>query len=87
MAEIKVNQQALKTMTIGEHDAIVGDDLIKGIQTKLVFIPTSVDPSSNAPVALDGYQPGTFAIAYGGGAVYQKDDSGAWVVFGSGGGD
>ena len=76
-----VNLAAPKTITIGTHDAVSGEDLIKNITTQVVFIPTSVNPTSSAPAYLDDYPAGTLAIAYGGGAVYQKDNTGDWVAF------
>ena len=76
------NVNEAKVLTIGVHDAVVGDDLIMNITSKIVFIPADADPTSTEPDYLSEYPSGTFAVPYGGAAVYQKNGAGEWVVFG-----
>lgn len=74
MAEKTINANAFKALTIGMHDAVIGDDIIRDIQTKLVFVPTQADLAK-----LADYPTGTFAATYGAGSMWQKKPDGTWA--------
>ena len=78
MADKTFNLNTFKSLALGMHDAVVGDDIKHDIQSLLVFVPAQADLAK-----LADYPVGTFAATYGAGTIWQKNDQGEWVEFGA----
>lgn len=75
MADRTISQNMAKGLLIGMHDAKIGDDIVRDIPTKLVFV------SSQAELAeFTAIEPvGTFAATYGLGTLWHLNSSREWV--------
>lgn len=73
MPDVKIiTSDMIQTPTT--HDAIVGNELWKGIPDKTVYVNSSSELTNYA-----GYQAGTVAIQYGFKGMWQLKPDGTWV--------
>jgi hypothetical protein len=74
MQERVKNANSVKMLDVGMHDAVVNGELIRDIQTRIVFVKDTTERDSNK----EKMSAGQFVALYGLGHVYQLDGEGNW---------
>lgn len=75
MAETIKGNNALKSLQWGMHDAVIDNEIVRDIPSKMVFVSSQSQLSkftNNVPV-------GTIAATYGFGSLWQLNASRQWV--------
>lgn len=75
MAEKTIGNSFPKALNMGMHDAIIGNDIVHDIPSKVVYVTAESELAS-----FTGISPvGTFAATYGMTKLWQLDASKEWV--------
>ena len=75
LAEKIVGNSSLKRLTWGMHDAIIGNEIVRDIPSKVVYVSAESELSNFADEPA-----GTVAVQYGFAAIWQKKPDGTWAT-------